>query len=219
MMQMVLEQAQRAPGRYVNAALDDNGTAQLQVRPQGHPFYQCKLTPGQPLEALPTLVAYTGSRAFRNGGPGLVFDGATKSWEEPCPDERERIMGHHTGCTRVPGVSHKERHEIMGRAMDRHTTVHLIMAVYMELGGSQQQLNACALYSNSIPVNRKKPRTMQALPNSVLRKGVGARILHAMQTANLPSWQVGMPLLSPNAVDPIRKPIEVQRCNPRQGIG
>jgi hypothetical protein len=43
----------------------------------------------QPQKALPTLVSYPWSYAFRNWELGLVFDTSTKKLEEPCANERK----------------------------------------------------------------------------------------------------------------------------------
>ena len=57
---------------------------------------------GMPRLALPTLVSYLGSHAFRDHGPGLVWDTTTHRLEEPQTDERERAMGFPTGTTTAP---------------------------------------------------------------------------------------------------------------------
>ena len=65
---------------------------------------------GPQVEALPTLVSYPGSRAYREGAAGVLHLRGTSrldpsSYTEPCPDERERILGFRTGTTRAPGVT------------------------------------------------------------------------------------------------------------------
>jgi hypothetical protein len=58
-------------------------------------FLPLQPSPGQPVEALPTLVATLRSWSFRDKGSGPLWDGRT--WVEPNADERERIMGYPTG--------------------------------------------------------------------------------------------------------------------------
>ncbi len=157
--------------------------------------------PGQPLCALPTLVAYPASRAFRNGGPGLVQVVSTGVWEEPNPDERERILGYPTGCTAAGGVSELERHAITGRAMDRFAVVNL-MAVYCALAEAlphvlEQQHAAC---------------TLEAMA-PVLQGSVAEHIMRKY------GWAPGLPLLSPSAADPLVQPITPTAHQGRQGLG
>ena len=81
---------------------------------------------GEPRRAFPTLVAYPGSRAFREGRPGAVLDLHKGTWTEPNPDERERILGYRTGATAAPGVSDQERHRLTGNAIDQAALSALI---------------------------------------------------------------------------------------------
>ena len=159
----VADVVQRAAGRYVNDVLDPGRVAQVARSPQQHPFYRCNANRGQPLEALPTLVAYTGSRAFRDEGMGLVFDSLAQCWLEPNPDERERIMGYATGTTDVEGVDYKERHELLGRAMDRHTTTALF-AIYLTLATSARHVSAAALVLPMQAARTVPPKLMPSMP-------------------------------------------------------
>jgi hypothetical protein len=52
--------------------------------------------------ALPTFVSFLASRAYREGGPGLVWDTCLQWLVEPNADERERVVGFPTGVTSVP---------------------------------------------------------------------------------------------------------------------
>ncbi|PTQ28729.1 hypothetical protein MARPO_0156s0026, partial [Marchantia polymorpha] len=47
---------------------------------------------GQPRMALPTLVSYPASHAYRDGGPRLLWDSTLHQLVEPNADERERAM-------------------------------------------------------------------------------------------------------------------------------
>ncbi len=57
---------------------------------------------GQPRMALPTFVNFPTSHAYREGGPGLVWDTCSQRLVEPNVDEKERAMGFPTGVTSVP---------------------------------------------------------------------------------------------------------------------
>ena len=60
---------------------------------------------GFPRAALPTLVSFPASHAYRQGGPGLVWDERLQQLVEPNADERERAMGFPTGTTAMPGFT------------------------------------------------------------------------------------------------------------------
>lgn len=122
----VLSLVQRPEGVLVNDVLDPHRTAQPILRNQRVPFYQCPLrvdpvTGYAPMPALPTFVSYYGSRAYRDGARGMVFDFQSSQWEEPNADEKERCMGYLTGTTVAPGVTELQRHDIIGRCMDGNT--------------------------------------------------------------------------------------------------
>jgi hypothetical protein len=59
---------------------------------------------GEPQRALPTLVSFAHLYAFKDNGPGLVWDSTTQEMVEPNTDERERAMGFPTGTTNIPSL-------------------------------------------------------------------------------------------------------------------
>eukprot|EP00850_Spirogloea_muscicola_P003137 SM000012S25399 [mRNA] locus=s12:814352:819161:- [translate_table: standard] len=77
------------------------------------PFAPCNKV-GQPRAALPTLRSY----AFRNRGPGMVWDHTTQQLEEPRADERERALGFQTGMTAAPELTERQRRKLLANAMD-----------------------------------------------------------------------------------------------------
>ena len=81
---------------------------------------------GMPRLALPTLVSYPGSQAFRDHGPGLVWDTTTRRLEEPRADERERAMGFPTGTTAAPKLTESQRRQALGQAMDLTSMVWFV---------------------------------------------------------------------------------------------
>ncbi len=69
---------------------------------------------GQPRMALPTFVSFPASHAYREGGPGLVWDICLQQLVEPNANERERAMGFFTGTTFVPSISKASHREVLG---------------------------------------------------------------------------------------------------------
>jgi hypothetical protein len=64
---------------------------------------------GQPRMALSTFVSFPASHAYKEGGPGLVWDTCLQRLVEPNIDERERVMGFPTGVTSVPSIFEASR--------------------------------------------------------------------------------------------------------------
>ena len=52
----------------------------------------------EPQRALPTLVSFARSYAFKANGPGLMWESTTQEMMEPNVDERERAIGFPQGC-------------------------------------------------------------------------------------------------------------------------
>jgi hypothetical protein len=104
-------------GGYVDDVLDPGCRAQLVKSPDGPTQFQCNRV-GEPMRALPTLVAFVGSHAFRDGGPGMVWDDHIRELREPNISERERALGYESGVTAHPELSTIDRHCITGRCMD-----------------------------------------------------------------------------------------------------
>jgi hypothetical protein len=87
---------------------------------------------GEPRRALPTLVSFVRSYAFKDNGPGLVWDSTTQEMVEPNADERERAMGFSTGTTNVPSLSEHQRRFLLGQAMDVTCLTWLVSLVVVE---------------------------------------------------------------------------------------
>jgi len=125
LLQLVARHITRDPA-FVNDILDPGRVAQPALRTDTPPFYPCNVK-GQPLQALPTLMAAHDSYAFRNGGQGQIYDNNTQSWTQPNPCERERALGYDTASTAAPALDDKDRHVITGRAIDANTVEHLFL--------------------------------------------------------------------------------------------
>jgi site-specific DNA-cytosine methylase len=89
----VLSVVKRPAGLLVDDILDNGRKSQPVRSPDFPPAYKCN-RPGKPMEALPTLVAYPASRAFRDGKSGMVWDNTQGRLVEPNADERERALGY-----------------------------------------------------------------------------------------------------------------------------
>jgi hypothetical protein len=73
---------------------------------------------GQPRMALPTFLSFPTSHAYREGGPGLVWDTCSQWLVEPNVNEREHAMGFPTRVALVPSISKTSRQQVLGQAMD-----------------------------------------------------------------------------------------------------
>jgi hypothetical protein len=64
--------------------------------------------------ALPTFVSFPASHAYREGGPGLLWDTCSQRLVEPNANEKEHAMGFPTGVTSVPSISKASRRQVLG---------------------------------------------------------------------------------------------------------
>jgi hypothetical protein len=87
---------------------------------------------GEPRRAFPTLVSFARSYAFKDNGPGLVWDSIIQEMVEPNIDERERAMGFPTGTTNVHGISEQQRRFLLGQAMDLNCLTWVVSLVVVE---------------------------------------------------------------------------------------
>lgn len=123
----VFSAVQRPAGgaRLMGEVLNEGRQAMPVEHPTKGEFYPANVV-GQPRVVLPTLVAYPQSRAFTPAAPGSLWDDGLQMYVEPCPDERERVLGYDTGCTAAPGVTEAQRHAITGRCMDSYAMQSLL---------------------------------------------------------------------------------------------
>ena len=127
LLEKTLAVLHREPGIRVDDILDPGRHSAPVVRDDALPYYPANKI-GQPRSALPTLMAYSGSRAFLKDCPGSIYDATTGSWGEPNPDERERALGYETGTTAAPGLSPEERHIVTGNCIDQAALSSLLRA-------------------------------------------------------------------------------------------
>jgi hypothetical protein len=87
---------------------------------------------GEPRRAFPMLVSFARSYAFKDNGPGLVWDSIAQEMVEPNADERGRAMGFPTGITKVHGISEQQRQFLLGQAMDLNCLMWIVSLVVAE---------------------------------------------------------------------------------------
>lgn len=88
------------------------------------PYFPCNRR-GKERVALPTILAYPGTRSTRPGRPGSIADLERGERDELTAAERERAMGYAPDTTAAPGVSEAQRCLILGRCIDMHTLSHV----------------------------------------------------------------------------------------------
>jgi hypothetical protein len=124
------EQVQRTPGLRVETVIDpSSGRYPMPVThddtAHGGRYPVNKV--GEPRSAWPTFVAFPESRAFLPGEPGYMYCPAG-GLEQPTADEREQAMGYIRGDTQAPGVTERQRREVLGRCIDANV-LQSIMAI------------------------------------------------------------------------------------------
>jgi hypothetical protein len=123
-LQATLSQVLRPPHQLVQQVLGP-GRVAAPVRATAQlPWYPANEV-GRPMETLPTLMSYKGSRAFRPGRAGSVWDTQQQCYTEPTADERELALGYLAGDTAAPGVTEQQRCEALGRCMDANAMQYL----------------------------------------------------------------------------------------------
>ena len=145
----VLAAAVRPEGRTVQGILGPGRRCRPVRRNDAPPFYCCNRV-GQPMHALPTLMATVQSYAFRGEGAGTVWDGQLGAWTEPTVRERELALGYGPGATAAPGATPLLRHQVLGRCMDGNVVMALV-AVAQAVGAEQPWFRAAAEHAAGPP--------------------------------------------------------------------
>jgi hypothetical protein len=118
----------KRPDVYVSDILDPHRTPRRVYHDDQAPLAVVNRK-GEPRRAFPTLVSFAHSYAFKDNGPGLVWDSITQEMVEPNADERERAMGFPTGTTNVHGMSEQQRRFLLGQAMDLNCLTWVVSLV------------------------------------------------------------------------------------------
>jgi hypothetical protein len=87
--------------------LDKNRISLLLDSPDQKPFYPCNKV-GVPRAAFPTLVSFPPSVAFRDIGPGVVYNTVGETYGEPNVQEREKILGYLKGSSASEDITREE---------------------------------------------------------------------------------------------------------------
>ena len=124
-LQQVAARYQRDPKLQAVSVLEPGRSPQPVGRADSWPFFVCNKV-GQPRAAFPTFVAFPGSHAFRDNGPGMVRDTHTGAMDEPWAIERERALGYAPNCTAAPEVSEVQRRAVLGRCID----INVLQSIY-----------------------------------------------------------------------------------------
>ena len=161
----------RDPTLVVDGLLDPGRFSHKVTQAEGAQHYPTHLSSAiAPIScrALPTLVSYSGSRAFVLGAPGRLCHADGTDAGEPSPNERERILGYDTGVTAVAGVSERQRHEITGRCWDANCAHGLWVCI-----------EAAWLLTKSSPTMPPTRRQDRGQPTTLLQQqyGQGVRIM------------------------------------------
>ena len=126
-LQRIVDTYHRTPGLHLTELLDPGRTPQRSLHTRRHPYYPTNQV-GHLLEAFPTLMARVDSYAFRDNGPGMVWDTRYRRLQPLTMEERERILGYDTGCTNAPGVTNDDRHRALGGSFDANAVSNLLAA-------------------------------------------------------------------------------------------
>ena len=151
-LQEEAHRVQRDAGLVVRDILEPGRSVRLVERDDGWGQYACNFA-GAERRAWPTLMATTGSYAFRmrggQPGPGMVWDDREKGWTEPTAKERERAMGFPESSTAAHGLSEQSRRRLLGNAMDLNTLAWLILVgvEYAEHRGVEERPQGMLLVS------------------------------------------------------------------------
>ena len=116
-LRAALSKIQRPGERTLDQICGTDRSPQPVLRPDRPPQYPCNI-PGAARRALPTIVSYPGSYAFRNKGPGMIYDHQLQRLTEPTAEEKEQALGlpvHGTADSRLTPAA---RHVLLGRSMD-----------------------------------------------------------------------------------------------------
>src|SRR5450759_4654155 len=116
---------------------------------------------GLPRAALPTLLSFLASHAYRQGGSSLVWDERLQQLVKPNADERERAMGFPTGTTAMSGFSEATRRQLLGQAMDLNC-----LSWVLSLGWAEQRRMCSTLTCHPL-VSSLPAETVQAAAGGV----------------------------------------------------
>ncbi|KAK3241256.1 hypothetical protein CYMTET_48958 [Cymbomonas tetramitiformis] len=159
--QQVLTAVERDPNRLVSDILDPGRTERPAACDTARSQYRCNVQ-GEPMRAWSTMMSFPESYQFRGDGKGTVWDETTQTWGPPTPEEKERAMGFQTGATEAPGVTARQRGEMLGRAFDVRAVSRIMATCYLLNKTTTAHFQQCSMgsmaeYSLRSPANAASP--------------------------------------------------------------
>jgi hypothetical protein len=125
-LQLALKYIIKDPNLQVSHILDDQSSCQPVTRQEKSPWFLAN-TIGKPRGVWPTFVSFPRAHAFQGDGPGLVDHHASTTWDEPSPEERERVMGFKAGTISHIKVTRLERNVLLGKGMELNSVTWLLV--------------------------------------------------------------------------------------------
>jgi len=125
-LQLALKYTIRDPNLQVSHILDDQSSCQPVTRQEKPPWFPTNII-GKPRGPWPTFVSFPITHAFQGDGPGLVYRYALATWDEPSPEEREKVMGFQAGTFSHTKVTRLECNVLLGRGMDLNSLTWLLV--------------------------------------------------------------------------------------------
>jgi hypothetical protein len=155
-LKVAFSQVIRAAGLIVDDILDVGRRSQAVERHDLPPLAVVNKI-GSPRAALPTLVSFTASHAYRQGGSGLVWDERLHQLVEPNADKKECAMGFPMGTTAVPGFSKAIWRQLLRQVIDLNCLSWILSLEWAE----QRRMRSDTI--TPIPLVRLQPtETVQA---------------------------------------------------------
>jgi Integrase zinc binding domain/Integrase core domain/PHD-finger/C-5 cytosine-specific DNA methylase len=194
----------RPPGLLVQPLLDAGHTLPpYHPRQQRPPHYPCNSDP-QRVEALPTLVSYPHSNAYKGTRAGMLLDAASGRLLEPNSDERERLLGYATKTTAAPGLSESQRFRLTGQCMDANT-LRGLFNLCLALDDVLPTLQPRAAASRALAAASSLPQ----LPH-LSGKEWGRRWSHSPSLGWMHrlGWRPGQPLPRGRLISPLHPPFQ-----------
>ncbi|KAK3283870.1 hypothetical protein CYMTET_8448 [Cymbomonas tetramitiformis] len=163
----VMGKVARPEGRVVSSIICEGWQPRPVVRSDRTPHYMVNVV-GEPLRALPAIMATQGSRAFRAPRLGTVVRSAGADSEEEVRevnlDEKSRAMGYSANELRMAdGLSDEELASILGLAMDRRAMELLLATAEASRKGLP--------HSEESPVAENSPGQPIAVDNARRHRG------------------------------------------------
>ena len=201
------------PSHTVDEMLAKHGLSDWKAQPQelgytcfpGDPYN----VPGRPQVAIPKMVCYKGSHAFRfkriRGrvlpGPGMLYKNGVLT--EPDADVAEIFMGFHPGDTAAPGLASDQRRHLMGQCIDINLFSWLITTCSPRRSPAPPSGGGTLLARHRTPINSDRLECLMkaqrrlvgpaGIPVSDQVEGTHAGAMGPLPSVSAPGVPVGEP--------------------------